>query len=403
MKIKKNINLFKKNKLTERRLEIQNEMMINDTNLPESLLHDDLDGGMLKYVKDNFIIISEGKKIPIFPKIMTLQRWGEMLTTLMNTDENNNVQVPFIGLIRKPDVQPGTNHNLIKNIPNRRKFKYKVNKTFENGVVGAEIYSIPAPVAVDISYSLVIASYKIREINLFNKKVMQLFDSRQSYSLIKGYYVPIILDDIDDNSNDDIESRKYYLQTYSLTMLGYLIDSDEFEVKPAISYASINLTLEDDEQNTKLEDSFIKHTIITNSILKNIFISNNNKKLLLVIKNGTVLTKNSDYSYIDKSSYFNLFDDLNIDDELLFFYYDDSLVKFKNEDNNEYTLKSVLLNQELNNVYTIEDEYFIPLCVISNDEIIMDYDIEVIDNFKFELKSTPQGSISTGFMFYYLK
>jgi hypothetical protein len=403
MKIKKNINLFKKNKLTERRLEIQNEMMINDTNLPESLLHDDLDGGMLKYVKDNFIIISEGKEIPIFPKIMTLQRWGEMLTTLMNTDENNNVQVPFIGLIRKPDVQPGTNHNLIKNIPNRRKFKYKVNKTFENGVVGAEIYSIPAPIAVDISYSLVIASYKIREINLFNKKVMQLFDSRQSYSLIKGYYVPIILDDIDDNSNDDIESRKYYLQTYSLTMLGYLIDSDEFEVKPAISYASINLTLEDDEQNTKLEDSFIKHTIITNSTLKNIFISNNNKKLLLVIKNGTVLTKNSDYSYIDKSSYFNLFDDLNIDDELLFFYYDDSLVKFKNEDNNEYTLKSVLLNPELDNVYTIEDEYFIPLCVISNDEIIMDYDIEVIDNFKFELKSTPQGSISTGFMFYYLK
>jgi hypothetical protein len=326
-----------------------------------------------------------------------------MLTTLMNTDENNNVQVPFIGLIRKPDVQPGTNHNLIKNIPNRRKFKYKVNKTFENGVVGAEIYSIPAPVAVDISYSLVIASYKIREINFFNKKVMQLFDSRQSYSLIKGYYVPIILDDVDDNSNDDIESRKYYLQTYSLTMLGYLIDSDEFEVKPAISYTSINLTLEDDEQNTKHEDSFIKHTIITNSTLKNIFISNNNKKLLLVIKNGTVLTKNIDYSYIDKSSYFNLFVDLNIDDELLFFYYDDSLVKFKNEDNNEYTLKSVLLNPELDNVYTIEDEYFIPLCVISNDEIIMDYDIDVMDNFKFELKSTPQGSISTGFMFYYLK
>jgi hypothetical protein len=31
-----------------------------------------------------------------------------------------------------------------------------------------------------------------------------------------------------------MEARKYYVQTYDFTMLGYLIDEDEFEVKPAI-------------------------------------------------------------------------------------------------------------------------------------------------------------------------
>jgi hypothetical protein len=32
-----------------------------------------------------------------------------------------------------------------------------------------------------------------------------------------------------------LDSRKYYVQTYDFTMLGYLIDEEEFEVKPAIA------------------------------------------------------------------------------------------------------------------------------------------------------------------------
>jgi hypothetical protein len=32
-----------------------------------------------------------------------------------------------------------------------------------------------------------------------------------------------------------LESRKYYIQNYDFTMLGYLIDEEEFEVKPAIA------------------------------------------------------------------------------------------------------------------------------------------------------------------------
>jgi hypothetical protein len=34
-----------------------------------------------------------------------------------------------------------------------------------------------------------------------------------------------------------LDGRRFYVQTYQFTMLGFLIDSDEFEVKPAISRA----------------------------------------------------------------------------------------------------------------------------------------------------------------------
>jgi hypothetical protein len=64
---------------------------------------------------------------------------------------------------------------------------------------------------------------------------MQKFSSRQAYTFIKGQYVPIIMTNISDESQMSLESRKYYVQSYDFTMLGYLIDEEEFEVKPAIA------------------------------------------------------------------------------------------------------------------------------------------------------------------------
>jgi hypothetical protein len=64
---------------------------------------------------------------------------------------------------------------------------------------------------------------------------MQKFSSRQAYTFIKGQYVPIIMDNVSNESQLTIGERKYYIQSYDFTMLGYLIDEDEFEVKPAIA------------------------------------------------------------------------------------------------------------------------------------------------------------------------
>ena len=75
----------------------------------------------------------------------------------------------------------------------------------------------------------------MRELNQFNKIVLQKFSSRQAYTFIKGQYVPIIMNTISDESIMDLDKRKYYVQNYDFTMLGYLIDEEEFKVKPAIS------------------------------------------------------------------------------------------------------------------------------------------------------------------------
>ena len=73
------------------------------------------------------------------------------------------------------------------------------------------------------------------ELNAFNKTVVSKFASRQAYTFVNGHYIPIILENISDESALDLEKRKYYVQDYSLTMLGFLIDENEFEVYPAIN------------------------------------------------------------------------------------------------------------------------------------------------------------------------
>jgi hypothetical protein len=101
--------------------------------------------------------------------------------------------------------------------------------------MGMDVYKIPQPVPVDISFDVKIICNRMRELNQFNKIILEKFASRQAYQVIKGHYIPIVMGDISDESVLDLNKRKYYIQSYSFTMLGFLIDENEFEVSPAVS------------------------------------------------------------------------------------------------------------------------------------------------------------------------
>jgi hypothetical protein len=98
-----------------------------------------------------------------------------------------------------------------------------------------DVYKIPQPVPVDITFDVKIICNRMRELNQFNKIILEKFASRQAYQVIKGHYIPIVMGDISDESVLDLNKRKYYIQSYSFTMLGFLIDENEFEVSPAVS------------------------------------------------------------------------------------------------------------------------------------------------------------------------
>ena len=258
-KRKTDLQIYRGKELTERRQELLDRITKADTFLPDTILHDDLDSGMLDYVKKEFQVVSDGAKIPVIPKILTIQRWAQLTNTWEFSDTDGNMKVPFVGVIRRPDVQPGTNPSVIRTVPDRHQFHYATVPTWNGTQMGADVYKIPQPIAVDITYDVTIVCTKIRELNKFNKIVMQNFASRQDYTTVKGHYIPIVMDKIEDNSPiDQIDGRRFYLQTYQFTMLGFLIDQDEFEVKPAISRLFL---LNEFAKNTNYQKKYINKTI----------------------------------------------------------------------------------------------------------------------------------------------
>jgi len=234
-KIKKNLPLTEPKTLLPRRQELLDKINKDGTYLPKSLLHADLDGGMLDFVKNELKTVVAGKTIPTVDIIITTQNWAQFTETWNFQNIDKNAEPPFITTIRQPEVKFGTNPSVLYNIPNRRQYFYAQVPTWDGQRNGMDVYTIPQPVPVDITYTVKIICNRMRELNKLNQIILEKFASRQAYAVIKGHYIPIVMNNITDESVLDVEKRKYYIQSYEFTMLGFLIDEDEFEVSPAIT------------------------------------------------------------------------------------------------------------------------------------------------------------------------
>ena len=234
-KIKKNITLTESKTLLPRRYELLDKINKDGTFLPKSLLHADLDGGFLNFVKNDLQTIVTGKVVPVVDVIITTQNWAQFTETWDFQNIDKNTEPPFITIVRIPEVKFGTNPAVLYNIPNRKQYFYAQVPTWDGQRSGMDIYKIPQPVPVDITYSVKIICNRMRELNKFNQIILEKFASRQAYTEIKGHYIPIVMGNISDESVMDVEKRKYYIQNYEFTMLGFLIDEEEFEISPAIT------------------------------------------------------------------------------------------------------------------------------------------------------------------------
>ena len=205
------------------------------TFLPKSLLHADLDRGFLDFVRDELTLVVEGKKVPMVDILITTQNWAQFVETWDFQNIDKNIEPPFVTVIRTPEVKYGNNPSIVYNIPNRKLYFYMKVPTWDGNKNGFDIYKIPQPVPVDITYTVAIICNRMRELNKFNQIVIEKFSSLQAYQNIKGHYIPIKMNNITDESVMDLEKRKYYIQKYEFTMMGFLIDEDQFEVSPAVT------------------------------------------------------------------------------------------------------------------------------------------------------------------------
>jgi hypothetical protein len=269
--VKPSIPLNYPKTLLPRREEIKDMITKDGTYLPKSLLHADLDRGFLDFVKEKFNIVSEGKKIPVVDILITTQNWSQFVETWDFQNIDKNIEPPFLTVIRNPEVKYGNNPAVMYNIPNRKMYYYMEVPTWDGNRKGADIYKIPQPVPADFKYTVAIICNRMRDLNTLNQRVLETFASKQAYQVINGHYIPIINDAFTDESVMDLEKRKYYIQKYDFTMMGFLIDEEQFEVFPALSRTF--QVIETDQRNIKRKQkkqSPIELEVITLQYLNNV-------------------------------------------------------------------------------------------------------------------------------------
>lgn len=211
----------------ERRQSYLDNIDLNNGYLPKGVDYIDMDKSFSKFVEDDVNLVIDGEKVK--SQLLTLQRWNEFRNSWDKKDsEFGTLKLPLLTIVRDPNVEEG---EMVEswNIPNNRLYSYIKIPTFENGNKGVDIYKIPQPTKTNINYSLRFFSNRLAELNVIQKKIQKLFNSRQFYVDVNGHFMPLLLEGIEDESKiDDIDKRKYYSLNFTFKLMGYILDENDF-------------------------------------------------------------------------------------------------------------------------------------------------------------------------------
>lgn len=239
-----NINIYSQKLGPEHRRELTENIAENSGYLPKGISIEDHDQAFVDFVNSDtgLAIYIDGVRIPVF--FLTIQRWTEFTKTWQFTDKDKNVELPFITIVRKPDIQAGTNQNGNWNIPGHQTYPYFKVPTWDGVREGFDLYKIPQPTCVDITYEIRIFTNRFRDLNEFNTLIQRFFQSRQCYVFVNEHPIPITLETVGDESNiDDFENRKFYIQMFEMKLLGYIMDEKDFEVVPTINRTLMSIEI----------------------------------------------------------------------------------------------------------------------------------------------------------------
>lgn len=241
-----NINIKPSKIGPERREEILDGIADKGTFLPKGIAIEDMDQTFVEFLNsDKGLSISiDENKVPVI--FLTIQRWTEFSKTWQFADKYKNIELPFITIVRKPDIQQGQNQAGLWNIPGNRTYTYYKVPTFDGKRKGIDLYKVPQPTPVDITYEVRLFTNRMKDLNKFNQVIQRAFQSRQCYVSVNGHPMPLHLETIGDESNiDDFENRRFYVQLFEIKLLGYILDENDFEVTPTINRKMLTTEVED--------------------------------------------------------------------------------------------------------------------------------------------------------------
>ena len=214
-----------------RRASYSKEIMYKESDFPKPVEYSDIDSAMEEFINKAIDMTDpDGKRIPTFTLYST-QRFSEYSQTWEHTDENGNLLMNFKTLTRTNDVKAGANQGGYWNIPNGRYYTlYRRTVLDDDGSEHIEVYSMKQPYAADISYRVNFVTNTFEMTNEFSMRMLDLFKARQCYLRVNGRYIPMILEEVNDETEYTIENRKFFVQSVVIKAMAYITRREDFKV-----------------------------------------------------------------------------------------------------------------------------------------------------------------------------
>ena len=245
------IQLRKKAKGVERRRNMTKVILEHAPNFPLSVEIKDIDQAFQEWVEKELEVAYDGKRLPTF-KLFSNQRINEYAQTWQHLDEVGNILLNFKTITRENNPKHGQNQGNSYNIPGNRDYPmFVVPVLQENGEEAYDMYTMKQPFCLDMVYSVSIITNKYELINKVNQLVNSKFKALNCYIAPHYHYMPMVLNEISDESEYGIDDRKYYSQTYNITVKAYIILEEDFNVTRLPSRLSVRVLGSDEKKKTK--------------------------------------------------------------------------------------------------------------------------------------------------------
>lgn len=234
-------------------------MQVNDSNLlPKPITYKDIDGELTNLVDKEFNVVFGNSEIKTF--FFAQQRMNEFTKTWEMLDENKNVLPNFKIVTRENNPKPGTLMGGMANIPGEPLFPIGTFEKWDGNKNTSVTCKMKQPYCVDIMYNIKFVTNKLNLLNELNNKVVDKFKSKQTYITVKGHYMPVILEDISDESDYDINERKIFVQNFQLKVIGYIINESDIIFEENITRTLLSIDV--DVRNAKIISPMTDKNII---------------------------------------------------------------------------------------------------------------------------------------------
>ena len=205
------------------------EAFLDQAYNPKLMSVEDIDRSFKKWVENSLKIAYNGQLIPT-QFLLSIQRLSEFGKNWKITNLEGELILSFKTISRELAPQQGTLQGKTFNIPGEPMWPVCYIPVIENGIEAYDVISMKQPVQIDLKYTVSIFSTKIDIVNRFNTIVIDRFKALQAYLRVKDtYYISMILENVSDETQTDLETRRYYAQNYEILVRGYILQESDFK------------------------------------------------------------------------------------------------------------------------------------------------------------------------------